>query len=345
MRLRWREGIEAQEKGRPRSPCPRSGRARPGHGRRHHRGMRSVQRTHTGQAARPRLLIVDAHAYAYRAFHAIPARLRAPSGEPTHALYGFIRILGKLIQRHQPTHLAVIWDGGLAAQRVEAMPDYKTNRPPMPESLDRQITLMQTYLEAARIPSFCQEGVEADDWIATLAQQAAEAGFEVIIASGDKDFMQLVGPRIGLVNPLDKTERVWTEADVRAKTGLAPEQIVDWLSLIGDKVDNIPGVPGVGPGRATALLQRFGSIDELYARLEEVPSARLRESLRAAEPEVRRNRELIRLHPVEVPVDLDALKCQPPDRARLGELFRQWGFASLAAELERAQAPAQPTLL
>jgi DNA polymerase-1 len=161
---------------------------------------------------------------------------------------------------------------------------------------------------------------------------------EVVIASADKDFMQLVAPGVGLLNPNDKSETIWTAEQVRAKTGVGPEQIGDWLSLLGDSVDNIPGVPGVGPKTATDLLKQFGSVDELYRRLGEVKSERIRGALTAAEADVRRNQFLVRLK-VEVGGEFfaDALVVKPADAGRLMELYRRWGFRSMLAELESAE--------
>ena len=278
-----------------------------------------------------RLLIVDGHAYAYRSFHAI-RHLNSPSGAPTNAIYGFIKTLGKMRTQLAPTHAAVVWDGGLDPQRMEAHPDYKAQRPPMPAGLETQIDGIVSYLQAAGVASFCRDGVEADDWIALIARRFAGA-MPVVIASSDKDFMQLVSPRIGLLNPNDKSEKIWTDADVRAKSGVAPEQIVDWLSLIGDSVDNIPGVPGVGPKTAADLLNQFGSIEALYARLDEVKSERLRASLQAAGDTVRRNQGLIRLRDDSPEVSLQELALRPPDERRLRELYGEWGFKGMLAAL------------
>ncbi len=283
-----------------------------------------------------RLLIVDGHAYAYRAFHAI-RQLSAPDGRPTNAIFGFIKMLGKLRAALQPTHGIVVWDGGLNAERLAALPAYKAQRPPMPAGLAAQLDEMVCYLQAAGIVSYCQEGVEADDYIACLARQATAQGLETVIASSDKDFLQLVSPTVGLVNPNDKTAVVWTAAQVREKTGVAPEQIVDWLSLIGDSVDNIPGVPGVGPKTAAELLNRFGSVGGLYQRLEEIGSERLRAALGGAADDVRRNQRLVRLRD-DLPCAFSPaeLAARPGDAGRLRELFQGWGFRSLAAELDAA---------
>ena len=286
----------------------------------------------------PRLLIVDGHAYAYRAFHAIRA-LRSPVGEPTNAIYGFIKMLAKMRVKLAPSHLLVVWDGGLSAERLAALPEYKAQRPAMPADLAVQFDDLVAYLGAAGVSSFCAEGVEADDYIAAVARRAARAGWNVVIASSDKDFMQLVSPRIGLLNPNDKSESVWTAEQVRAKAGVDPLQIVDWLALIGDNVDNIPCVPGVGPKTAAELLNQFGSVAELYAHLDTVKSERVRNALQASTEVVQRNIALVRL-PDELPcaIELDELADIPADSDALAELFSRWGFRSMLAELEAAES-------
>ena len=293
-------------------------------------GHRPASRLHVPS----RLLIVDGHAYAYRAFYAI-RELRAPSGEPTNAIYGFIKMLAKMRATLSPSHLIVVWDGGLSAERMAALPEYKAQRPAMPADLGKQIDEIVAYLEALGVTSFCRDGVEADDYIACVARRAAKVGMDVVIASSDKDFMQLVSPRIGLFNPNDKTEAVWTAEQVRVKTGVNPAQIVDWLALIGDNVDNIPGVPGVGPKTATDLLNQFGSVAELFNRLVEVKSDRRRAALQSSAAVVKRNVALVRLQD-GLPCDFvaDDLAQKPADADTLCGLFRRWGFRSMLAELE-----------
>ena len=311
--------------------------------------MSTVHHEGSSPAALPpgsyRLLIVDGHAYAYRAFHAI-RELNAPDGSPTNAIYGFIKMLGKMRASLAPTHVAVIWDGGLSAERMRAHPEYKAQRPSMPEGLAFQMDGIVEYLRAAGIASWCHDGVEADDWIAAAARRAAAAGVQVVIASADKDFMQLVAPGVGLLNPNDKTERIWAAAEVEAKSGVQPEQIVDWLSLVGDAVDNIPGVPGVGPKTATNLLRQFGSIASLYERLAEVSSNRVRQNLAASAAVVERNRELIRLRDdAGAPFQLTEAVPQAENTGRLMELFERWGFRSMKQALEAQARPAQGELL
>ena len=294
--------------------------------------------------ALPLLLILDAHAYAYRAFFAI-RQLSSPTGTPTNAIFGFIKMLAKMQESLQPTHMVAVWDGGLAPERLAMLPQYKSQRPAMPDDLARQVDEIVIYLQAARVASLCKDGVEADDWIASLTRQTTEAGLEVIIASSDKDFLQLVSPQVGLLNPNDKSAIIWKEPQVRDKTGVAPGQIVDWLSLIGDSVDNIAGVPGVGPKTATELLGQFHSVDGLYANLNQVKSDRLRSTLRTSESVVRRNQQLIKLKD-DLPsgVSLEDLAVQTPETAQLAALYSKWGFKSLAKALAESTAD-QPDLL
>jgi DNA polymerase I len=292
-----------------------------------------------------RLLIVDGHAYAYRAFYAI-RDLRSPSGQPTNAIYGFVKMLAKMRAALWPTHLIVVWDGGLSAERVAALPEYKAQRPQMPDDLRPQLDGIVSYLKAANVASFCGDGIEADDYIACLARHASDAGMAVVIASSDKDFMQLVSRRVGLLNPNDKSETVWTDEQVRAKTGVGPSQIVDWLGLMGDSVDNIPGVPGVGPKTAADLLNRFGSVAELLGRLDEVKSEKLREALRASAEAVRRNLKLVKLQD-DLPCEFspENLAEKPADAGRLAGLFRQWGFNGMLKALEEPADARQEVLI
>lgn len=287
----------------------------------------------------PRLLLLDAHAYAYRAFHAIRS-LSSPAGRPTNAIFGFVKMVGRLRGALRPSHFLAVWDGGLDAGRLAALPGYKAQRPEMPAALAEQLDELVAWLDAAGLASFCEAGVEADDWIAGVARRAAEAGLPVVIASSDKDFMQLAGPGVALINPGDKSERLWGEAEVLAKTGVRPAQVVDWLSLIGDAVDEIPGVPGVGPKTAAQWLGEFGSVEALLARVSEVRPERLRAALSAAAAKVRRNQGLIRLRD-DRPKALDApaLEIRPERQEVLAGLYRRWGFRSLAAAAEGASAP------
>ncbi len=296
------------------------------------------------ETSRPaRLLLVDGHAYAYRAFYAIRG-LKGADGRPTNAIYGFIKMLGKMMEFVCPTHLGVIWDGGLSGERTSLLPGYKTQRPPMPGDLESQLDEIQAYLSATGLRSLLAEGVEADDWIAVAARRGVHLGMDVVIASSDKDFMQLVSSRVGLLNPGDKVQRIWRDEDVASKTGVKPEQIPDWLALIGDAVDNIPGVPGVGPKTAADLLGRFQSLDGIYAHLGEVPSERLRKQLEACRDVVSRNLAMVTL-PEALPVECDVaswlVKAGHEDLERLRQLFERWSFRSMLEEIRKKQGVGQ----
>jgi DNA polymerase-1 len=291
-----------------------------------------------------RLLIIDGHAYAYRAFHAI-RELRSPTGEATNAIFGFVKMLEKMRLATGAGHLIVVWDGGLSAARMAMLPGYKAQRPDMPDDLRLQLDEIGTYLAAAGLAGFCGDGVEADDYIACMARRAAAAGWNVVIASSDKDFMQLVSDRVGLLNPNDKTGKIWGRGEVSAKTGVEPGQIAEWLALMGDAVDNIPGVPGVGTKTAASLLQQFGSVAALFDRLNEVKSEKLRAGLRDAAETVRRNLDLVRLHEVPCEFVPEKLAVQPADRGKLRVLFQRWGFKGMLAELETQWPDKQAELI
>ena len=292
-----------------------------------------------------RLLIIDGHAYAYRAYYAIRF-LKGPDGGPTNAIFGFIKIFEKILKFLKPHYVAVVWDGGLSEERLALMPNYKAQRPEMPGDLRVQFDQIVDYLQAAGVCSLCRDGIEADDYIASLARQAERAGLAVVIASADKDFMQLVSPSVGLFNPNDKTNAIWTRVQVREKTGVEPEQIVDWLSLMVDTVDNIPGVPGVGPKRAADLLGIFGSISGLMQRLGEVQPVGLRERLAAAAAEIQRNLIMVRLRD-DLVCEVAAEHCamREPAWEKLRQLYAHWGFKGMLAALEEAAPNGQQVLI
>ena len=284
------------------------------------------------------LLLVDAYSQIYRAFFAIRS-LTGPGGEPVNALYGFTKMLRKMLVDHRPSHCAVVFDLGAPQARLEILPSYKEQRPPTPPDLDAQLPAIREVIAAMRFPALEVEGEEADDLIATLALRAARAGWDVLIASNDKDFAQIVGPRIRLVRPNGNEPVVWDAAGVEARYGVRPEQMVDFLSLTGDSVDNIRGVSGVGEKTAAELLRKHGNVDKLLASAGEISKPKLREALLAAADQLRRNRRLVSLRS-DLPLDvtLDSLKIQPPDYAKLVEICRRFGFKSLRTEFESESA-------
>ena len=281
-----------------------------------------------------RLLIVDGHHYAYRSFYAIRS-MYAPDGFPTNAIFGFIKTLNRMRDRVQPTHMAVIWDGGLDEERTEALEGYKADRDPMPDDMEVQLDAIVEWLEAAGICTWCGDGVEADDVIATLAWQAETAGQAVVVASADKDFFQLINRNIRLLNPNDKTDTLWEAEQVIDKTGVAPAQIVDWLSLVGDAVDGIPGVPGVGPKTATKLLNEFQTVENIYKNLDAIASEKLRAKMITAEADVKRNQDLVRLKKMpQWDVSLAELIPGELDYKTLHEQYTRWNFRTFLKELD-----------
>ncbi len=245
-------------------------------------------------ASAPVLLLLDGHHLAYRCFHALPASLTAPDGTPTGALLGFARVLNALRARWRPTHMAAVFDGGVPASRRALLPEYKAQRPPMPDPLRRQLDLIREYLALSGVPSIRQEGEESDDVLATLADRATAEGAHVLLATGDKDLVQLVSERIGVIRP-DAPDAVLDRKSVERMFGVPPERVPELLALTGDAVDNVPGVRGVGPTTARRLLSQVTSLNELWDRLDQVAPPGLRERLRGARPLVERNLEIVRL--------------------------------------------------
>ncbi|MBP9002796.1 MAG: DNA polymerase I [Candidatus Hydrogenedentes bacterium] len=282
------------------------------------------------------LYIVDAMAFAFRAFYAI-GRLSDVRGRPTHAIYGLARVLMKLVREHRPDYLAVVFDAPGPTFREERYAAYKANRDATPEDLLEQFPRMHELVRAMGLPLFCVEGVEADDVIGTLAEQARMDGIEVVIVSGDKDLMQLVGDRVRMFDPgRDDQEKWYGPAEVLERFGTLPERVPDALGLIGDASDNIPGVKGIGEKTARELMQAYGSLENLYAHLEEIKGKK-REYLDRDRENAFLSRELATIRR-DVPLPMGPRDCRPtpPDPDVLRALFAELGFRSLlpAAELE-----------
>src|SRR5918994_6812675 len=218
----------------------------------------------------PRLFLIDGSSQMYRAYHVMRGSgLSGPGGKSTHAVYIFVTMLRKLFQDHQPQYIAASFDLPGPTFRSEMATDYKKNRAPMPPDLAEQIPWVHEACEALGVPILTYERFEADDVIGTLAAKAVAAGFEVAIVTGDKDFFQLVHDGIKVYNPRD--EGAWFDAGaVKDKFGVAPEQVIDVLALMGDSIDNVAGVPGIGEKGARDLIASFGSLDALLKRTGEV---------------------------------------------------------------------------
>src|SRR5258706_1187605 len=229
-----------------------------------------------------RLIVLDALGLAYRAHYAMIGRpLRNSRGENTSAIYGFGNMVLKLRRELRPDRWALAWDGPGPTFRHTMFPDYKATRPAMPEELAAQLDPIEELAQCLGLPVIEKPGMEADDVMATLARQGAEAGYEVVLVTGDKDMLQVVGDQVAVLSPQARGEdyqRVDSEG-VRARWGVGPEHIRDVLALMGDSSDNIPGVPGVGEKTAVELMGQFGSLEALYARLAEVRKPGIRKRL------------------------------------------------------------------
>jgi DNA polymerase-1 len=279
----------------------------------------------------PRLYLIDGSSQMYRAYHAIRG-LTGPDGKSTNAVYGFVTMLRKLIADHQPQYIAASFDLAGPTFRSELATDYKANRAPMPGDLAEQITWVHEACEAMGVPILTSKRYEADDVIGTLAAKAAAAGFEVAIVTGDKDFFQLVHDGIKVYNP--KEEGTWYDTEgVREKFGVTPLQIVDVLALMGDSIDNIKGVPGIGEKGARELIASYGTLEALLERASEVTNKRYREGLLAHAEDARQSRELARIR-TDVPVDFEpeSMRYRGASQQRCFELFSRLGFRSLVMD-------------
>ena len=284
-------------------------------------------------------VLVDGSSYLYRAFHAMPA-LTNSHGEPTGAVYGVINMLRRLLKDYQPDHIAVIFDAKGKTFRDDLYPEYKAHRPPMPKELQQQIEPIHAIVQAMGLPLLIVDGVEADDVIGTLARQAAEQGMETVISTGDKDLAQLVNEHVTLINTMNGT--VLNPQTVVEKFGVSPQQIVDYLTLIGDSVDNIPGVPKVGPKTAAKWLEHYGSLDGVIAHADEI-KGKVGENLRASLEQLPLSRRLVTIkQDVALPVTPRELTRQPPDRAKLRQLYQRLEFRTWLEELLNEAGDADP---
>lgn len=295
-----------------------------------------------------KLLLIDGHYYVYRSFFAI-RELSNSRGEPTNAIYGFIKTVRRMVKDLAPDYAAVIWDEGLPKRRVELQPAYKQQRSEMPDLMKPQLTFIQKIVPLLGFASLALPDTEADDLMASYAVAARARGDEVVLATNDKDLFQLVDDRVkvystnkaDLAAPSDAFALLGAEA-VRKKWNVTPPQIGEVLALIGDSVDNIPGVDGIGAKGAAALLAAHGSLDALLANLDAVKSERIREKLKASRALIEQNREMVRLDlDLPLPRPLDALAIQPRYAELIPEL--EWcEFKSLFAEIRSEAATQAP---
>ncbi len=287
-----------------------------------------------------KLVLIDGHALAYRAFHALPEDMQTSRGELTNAVYGFTSMLLNVLRDEQPTHIAVTFDKGLTF-RHEMYAEYKAHRVKMPEEMQSQMARVRQVVETLGIPVFEQEGYEADDLLGTLARQAGERGIDVLIVTGDMDLLQLVDQHTHVLTSRWRfSDTVTYDLDgVKLRYGLVPNQLVELKALMGDKSDNIPGVRGVGEKTATKLIQEYGTLEAIYAHLDEVQT-RFRNKLEAERDMAflsRRLGTIVRDAPVQL--DLNACRVRSFDRQQVLDLFHELEFRSL---LERLPMQAQP---
>ena len=285
------------------------------------------------------LLLVDASSYLYRAFHALPD-LRNRDGEPTGAIYGVLTMLRRLHQDYRADYSACVFDAKGKTFRDAIYPEYKAHRPPMPPDLASQIEPLHDLIRAMGWPLLAVEGVEADDVIGTLARIAAEKGIRTVISTGDKDMAQLVDSHVTLVNTM--SNETLDPAGVTAKFGVPPERIVDYLTLVGDTVDNVPGVEKVGPKTAAKWLGQYHSLDQLLRHVDEIPGA-AGANLRKALDWLPTARTLLTIRrDVDLPVNIEQLTPAVQDTAQLASLFGRFEFKTWLRELEGA-APVPAT--
>src|SRR5512139_3633907 len=283
------------------------------------------------------LLLVDGSSYLYRAFHAMPD-LRSPGGLPTGAIQGVLNMLRKLRNDYPSDYSACVFDAKGKTFRDDWYPEYKAHRPSMPPELAAQIEPLHQAVAALGWNILMVDGVEADDVIGTLAQQSTQGGARCIVSTGDKDLAQLVNPQVTLINTM--SNETLDEAGVLAKFGVPPERIVDYLTLIGDTVDNVPGVHKCGPKTAVKWLSQYGTLDNLMAHAGEV-SGVVGENLRSALEWLPQARRLLTVKcDVALPMHFDQLLAPPQDKEKLRALFQHFGFRSWLREIEGANQPA-----
>jgi len=274
--------------------------------------------------------LIDGSAYIYRAYHAV-APLTNSEGMPTHAVFGFLNILKRMLKDKKPEYLAVAFDMRGPVFRHEMYADYKANRPPMPDDLAVQIPYIKELVHAMNIPCFEMQGIEADDIIASSAKLLGEQGINVVVVSGDKDLLQLVNEKTVMWDPMKN--KVMDIAAVEEKYNVKPVQLLDCYALMGDSSDNVPGVPGIGPKTAEKLINQHQSLEGVYEALDGMKKSKMKERLAENKDEAFLSRDLIRLkYDAEIPAELAAYTFQEGDAEKLQDLFMRLGFKSMVKE-------------
>src|SRR5688572_4687017 len=261
--------------------------------------------------ARDVLYVVDVSGYVFRAYHAITPLTSPTTGEPTHAVYGTVIMLERLLKQCDPVLMAVAMDSGKQTFRKELYPEYKAHRPEAPPELRQQLRRVEQLLAALSVPIYVQTGVEADDLIASLVAQARLRGMRVVVVSADKDLMPLVGPDVLLWDTM--RDKVWGAAEVSERFGVRVNQVRDLLALTGDSSDNIPGVPSIGAKTAQQLLTDYQDIDGIYTNIAAIKRQKLRETLQEHQQQALLSRRLVTLK-ADCPIDFDTAAMARPDR-------------------------------
>jgi DNA polymerase-1 len=297
------------------------------------------------------LLLVDGHYFAYRSFFAIRG-LSNSRGEPTNAVFGFVKALKKMLADIKPDSAVVVWDAGLPERRMELLPTYKQQREETPQDLQRQFPLIEQAVKGLGLHNASLPGHEADDVIASYAAQAcaADSGLRVVIATNDKDIYALVGERVSIYTTSKNEIISHPEGfallgvpEVEAKWGVPPQEIPDVLALTGDAVDNIPGVPGVGPKTAAKLVKETGGVRHMLKNPESIANEKLRQKISDSGQRLMDNLELVRLdEDLPLPLPIDSLTLLP-EPAVMVEVARQCEFRSLLAEYEKLTKTASPS--
>ncbi|MFH1857271.1 MAG: DNA polymerase I [Candidatus Omnitrophota bacterium] len=279
--------------------------------------------------------LIDGNSFCYRAHYAVK-NLSTKTGKPTGAVFGFVNMLNKIIKDEKPDLLGVAFDLKVPTFRHKKFKEYKLGRPPMPQDLVEQMPLIKEVVRSLRVPIFQKEGFEAEDVIASIAVKLEERNCEVFIVSGDKDMFQLVNERIKIYNT-NKDGFIYTEEEIEKRFGVGPEKVIDIMALMGDKIDNIPGVKGIGEVTAKKLIREFGSLDNLYKNIERVKQEKLKNMLLAEEEKARLSRELATIDTaVDVEFNIEELKLKEPDSQKLTQLFKELEFRSFLKDYKEA---------
>ena len=284
-----------------------------------------------------KLLIIDGMAYFYRAFYAV-RNINRSDGFATNAIFGFIRMLNRSIRDWQPSDLVVVFDGGSPKKRMELLPEYKANRPSMPDELRSQFAPLNEFLKVSNIHAIKVDMQEADDVIATIGNSYKSKYEEILVATGDKDMMQMIVDNIKMVTVSGNPVKMGAD-EVKSKTGVYPEQIVDWLALIGDNADNIGGVPGVGPKTATKILNDIKSLEPLEESISKIENKKFCEKLSGSIDIIIRNIELVSLdYDVEMDnIDISDFRIKQPNFNELVKFYEEYEFHAFIKELKQPE--------